>query len=112
MKYNESKGYSSDEEDSSDEHEHASNEEIYEALIGDDIITAVYATRLCALRRLNDEKYVDALKELKTEKGQYWLKISDCACAALDIIGAEKYTGDNITVKELIETEFYSKGKK
>ena len=103
MKYNESKDRVETE---------AENEEIYKALISDDIISAVYATRACAVRKLNGKKYVDALKELKTEKGQYWLKISDCACAALDIIGAEKYTGDNITVKELIETEFYSKGKK
>lgn len=102
MKYNESKDHAEIEME---------NEEIYKELIGDDIIAAVYATRACAVRKLNEEKYVDALKELKLEEGQYWLKISDCACAALDIIGAEKYTGDNITIKELIETEFYSNGK-
>ena len=102
MKYNESKDHAEME---------AENEEIYQDLIGDDIIAAVYATRACALRRLNNEKYVHALKNLKTEEGQYWLKISDCACAALDIIGAEKYTGDDISIKELIETEFYSKSK-
>ena len=59
---------------------HAANEkiddEIYEQLTSDDIITAVYATRACAVRKLNGKKYVDALKKLKAEEGQYWFRIS------------------------------------
>ena len=36
-------------------------------------------------------------------------KISDCATAALDILGVEKYTGEEKNILYIIETVFYSK---
>ena len=50
------------------------------------------------------------MKELKKDKRVAMMnKVSDFATAALDILGIEKYNGNNVIIIEMIETIIYNK---
>ena len=85
--------------------------EIYNALEGEEITTAQYAMRKCVIDGISDERIISDLKELKNNGSIKIVKISYLAIAALDILGAEKYTGTDELIRELIQTKFYSNGK-
>lgn len=74
---------------------------------GDDL---AYAMRACCIRKISNEKIIQRLKELKTsDKIGMYQKISRIAIATLDILGIEKYCGDDEVIKDIIETVYYSK---
>lgn len=79
-------------------------------LFSSDANDCIYAIRACCIRKISTDTIISRLKEL-TKCSAYAMmnKISDCATAALDIIGAEKYSGDNPNILNIIATSFYSK---
>lgn len=69
----------------------------------------MYAIRACCVKVLNDDEIINQLKELKNNHSIAMMnKISDCAIAALDIMGVEKYSGSNKKIIEIIKTKYYS----
>lgn len=65
------------------------------------------AIAFASLNNMNDTETVEKLMELK--KDDVFLDgytVGDFAVAALDNLGIEKYKGDNILVKNLIESGF------
>ena len=86
-------------------------EEIYDALEGDEITPVQYAIRKCVVDGISDERIISDLKELKNNGAIKFVKMSTLAIAALDILGAEKYTGTDELIREFIQTKFFSNEK-
>lgn len=79
-------------------------------LSSDDPKDCLYALRFCCIEKITNENIVKKIKDLKNnDKCTMYYRLSYSAIAALDILGIEKYTGDNVTIKEIINTVFYSK---
>ena len=85
--------------------------EIYNALEGDEITPAQFAIRKCVVDGISDERIISDLKELKNNGAIKFVKMSTLAIAALDILGAEKYTGTDELIREFIQTKFFSNEK-
>ena len=83
---------------------------IYHDLQSDDPLACMYAIKYCALNMINDINIIKAIVELKKSSLVEWnsCKVSDCAIAALHIMGVETYTGSNSQIMEMISTQFYS----
>ena len=74
-----------------------------------DSIAQAYAMRACCMFELSSPKIIEGLKKLKqSTEVAMWQKISEVATATLDIIGVEKYNGDNPAIIEIIRTKDYS----
>lgn len=85
-------------------------ERIEHDLYSDDANDCIYAIRACCIKRISSESIIKRLKDLKECSAFAMMnKISDCATAALDILGVEKYTGEEKNILYIIETVFYSK---
>lgn len=83
---------------------------IHSDLLCDNSLLCMFAIRKCVFDRINDDKTTSIIQSLKTSPLIEWnsCKISDCAKAALHLLGIEPYNGDNEQVQELINTVFYS----
>ena len=85
-------------------------EEVRTDLNSTNIGDCLFAIREYALHGERDDICIAALKRLKTDDGCWYIRVADAACAALDLSGAEPYTGESDLVKELIKTRFYTIG--
>ena len=83
---------------------------IYNDLKSDDPLACMYALKYCALSKIDDINIIKAIVKLKSSTLVEWnsCKVSDCAIAALHIMGVETYTGSNSQIMEMISTQFYS----
>lgn len=72
-------------------------------------IAHAYAIRACCINGFSTPSIISALKKLQvsSEKAM-WQNISKAATAALHLIGAELYNGDDPTILEIIKTKYYS----
>ncbi|MBQ8967467.1 hypothetical protein [Ruminococcus sp.] len=78
-------------------------------LLSKDTVAQAYAIRACCISGYSSPKIISALKLLtKSNEKSMWQNISDMAIAALHLIGAEKYSGNNSAIKELIKTKDFS----
>ena len=60
-----------------------------------------------AIHRIRDSEMIAAIRAAKEDADLiYAYRISDFAIAALDILGVEKYTGDNELIQTLIHSKF------
>lgn len=79
-------------------------------LLSDDPTDCIYAIRACCIQHISSNEIISKLKALKNDNRIAMMnKISDSAIAALDILGIEKYTGNNSAITEMIKTVYYSK---
>ena len=85
------------------------------AIICDDLksqdpLACMYALRCCALHNITDDIILSQINKLKTSTLVEWnsCRISDCAIAALHLLGAEPYSGNSPQILEMINTEFYA----
>lgn len=77
-------------------------------LQSDNAADCAYAIRACCIQHISNDKIIAILKTLKSDNRIAMMnKISDSAMAALDILGIEKYTGDNPAIIEIIKTVYY-----
>lgn len=84
-------------------------ERIEHDLNSNDANDCIYAIRACCIKKITSEAIVSRLRVLKESSAYAMMnKVSDCATAALDILGSEKYTGNEPNILYLIETDFYS----
>ena len=83
---------------------------LYLDLQSDDPLACLYAIKYCALNMINDINIIKAIVELKKSSLVEWnsCKVSDCAIAALHIMGVETYTGSDSQITEMINTRFYT----
>lgn len=84
---------------------------IEQALLSNNALRCMYAIRSCVVNNFRTKKIIDTLKELKTSDLIEWnsCKISNCAHAALHLLGIDTYSGNDVQVQELIETAFFTK---
>lgn len=63
---------------------------------------------ICAVMyQIKDDEIIEAIKSLKSEDYiSLGTSASGCACAALEILGVEKYRGDSREVKNYLENKF------
>lgn len=86
--------------------------EIHKDLQGNDGLLAMYAIRQCVMNNISDKMTIMLLQELKSSTLTEWgYTISGCAVAALHLIGAEKYTGNDRQINELISTHMFTGGQ-
>lgn len=79
-------------------------------LQSDNPCDCVYAIRTCCIQNVFNDNIIKIMKELKKDKRVAMMnKVSDFATAALDILGIEKYNGNNVIIIEMIETIIYNK---
>lgn len=77
-------------------------------LQSDNATDCIYAIRACCIQHILDNEIIDELRKLKYDNRIAMMKkVSECAIAALDILGIEKYTGYNLSIIEIIKTNFY-----
>lgn len=84
-----------------------SDDELAEMLKHEHFIVRTSAIWETVNRHNLDKDVVSLLKDLKKDETKFWnfIKVQDFAFAALDILGVEKYAGDNEYVKRLIKDE-------
>ena len=81
------------------------NAEISQAGAG----TSGKACGICfaAIHKLRDSRIIEAIKTCKNDNDLiYAFRVSDFAVASLDVLGVEKYVGDNPQILELVESNF------
>ena len=79
-------------------------------LLSGDSLSCIYAIRYCALNNVTDDITINMIKSLKDSDLIEWnsVKVSDCAKAALDLLGVEKYQGKDDPVTDYIDTVFFT----
>ena len=84
--------------------------DIYEDLIGNNALSCMLAVRYCVLNHIKDDKTVSIISSLKSSPLIEWnsCKISNCAYAALHLLGIEPYQGNDGQVQDLIDTVFFT----
>ena len=84
---------------------------IHNDLLGNNALTCMFAIRKCVLDKIDDDKTVKIIQDLKSSPLIEWnsCKISNCALAGLHLLGIENYTGNDEQVLEMIDTVFYKK---
>ena len=81
--------------------------EILNGIVSDIPILVMNAIIGGAENRVKDRRFIDSLKEQKSNDIELLhIRIGDVAIAALDVLGIEKYTGDDQAVKDIIYTQF------
>ena len=85
-------------------------DDVIEGLTCNRPLTCMYVIRFCVVNKVTDKRVVDIIKDLKTSDMIEWnsCRISDCAYAALDLLGIEKYEGDKMEIRDFIDTVFYT----
>ena len=79
-------------------------------LKSDNATDCIYAIRACCIQHISDNEIITRLKKMKNDDRIAMMnKVSESAIAALDILGVEKYTGNNPAIIEIMKTNYYSK---
>lgn len=61
----------------------------------------------CVLNNITDQDCVEVIKELKNSKAcGFGIDVAQAAVATLDILGIEKYEGNNKLIKSYISSKF------
>lgn len=85
--------------------------DVHNDLLGTHSLACIYAIIYCVLNNITDKKTINIIKDLKNsdliEKNS--VKVSDCAKAALHLLGTEKYNGKDDIVTDFIDTVFFTK---
>lgn len=83
---------------------------IKDDLQGENSLACMYAIRSCVINSIHDEEVIQIIESLKDSVLVEWntCKISDCAIAALDLMGIESYSGSCVQIKDLISTKFFT----
>lgn len=82
---------------------------IEKGLQSENMEDCAYAIRACYIHHISDKKIISLLEKLKSNNRVVMMhKISDMAIATLDLLKVEKYSGDNPTIIEIINTSFYN----
>lgn len=84
-------------------------EKVEQDLNSESDVAQAYAIRACCVKGFSSPTIISALKRLKNSSTRaMWQNISDAATAALHLIGAERYSGNNPAIIEIIRTKDYS----
>lgn len=85
------------------------NDDIIRRLSSNTPMKCLLAIRECVDNEIKDKDVIEKIKKLVKSELIEWntQKVSDCAIAALDMLGVSKYSGDNMAIHDLIETNFY-----
>ena len=86
-------------------------EDVRSDLLSRDSLDNMYAIRYCVLNNITDETTINIIKKLKNSDliEANSVKISDCAKAALDLLGIEKHKGNDEVIIDYIDTVFLTK---
>ena len=77
------------------------------ALRSDESLPCLFGIFSCVKNHIVTPAVSDLLRKLKERRvHEFCMYIDECAMAALDVLGVEKYTGDNRNVLKLIENNF------
>jgi hypothetical protein len=84
-------------------------ENIKQDLLGENTLKCLYAIKSCVKNKVLDDTVIEILKSLKSNTKVEWnsCKVGDCAIASLDLLGIEKYTGNEPSITTLIENCFF-----
>lgn len=83
---------------------------IKDDLKSDNATDCIYAIKACCIQQISSNEIIASLKALKSDNRIAMMnKVSEIAIAALDILGVEKYVGNNPRIIEIIKTNYYSK---
>lgn len=84
--------------------------DVYEDLLGNNALLCMFAVRYCVLNAIKDDKTISIISSLKNSPLIEWntCKISNCAYAALHLLGVEIYQENDGQVQDLIDTVFFT----
>ena len=87
--------------------------DILTSLRGNDALNIMYTIRYCVLENIRVSSVLNAIKVLKSSELVEWntCSISDCAVAALHLLGVEAYNGDKPQIMDMISTRFFADRK-